>query len=184
MSSSSTASPRSGAIVRRAPEGVISGLALVVIGLIVATGFIVADADRYTLVSIGLTALVAFALTREHAWAIAAGFTGGLGTAIVLIADPSMDPMIVPGVLFASVASGFVAIWLLGLVAVPRETHPWPLVPATVLGLLGAAFLAKQPGAFDWIQIGLAVVLTSVGVAVMLGRGRRHLENEGVRPTA
>jgi hypothetical protein len=168
-----TTQPRSRHIEGVVPEGPVLGLALVAIGATVLAGFAVHDLQRYQLLIISAICLGAFALTREYAFAIPAGITGGLGTMILVTTSGTLDPASVAAVPFLSLSGGFLAIWLLGLVALPRSTHPWPLVPATILGLLGAGILARQPMTIDWIQAGIATVLVVAGVAILARRTAR-----------
>ena len=166
-----TAQPRIRRVEGIVPERTVLGVTLAAIGAIVLTGFAVPDVDRFTLLAISATLLVAFALTREYGFAIPAGITGGVGTMVYLVTSGSIDPTMLPAAVFLSLAGGFASIWLLGLAALPRTTHPWPLVPALILGLLGSAFAARQPGAIEWIQAGVALALVVGGIAMVL---RRH----------
>jgi hypothetical protein len=150
------------------PERPILGAVLAAIGTIVLAGFLVPDLERYSLVTISAVLLVAFGLTREYAYAIPAGITGGVGTMVLLVTSASIAPASVPAAVFLSIAGGFTAVWVLGLFAVPRTTHPWPLIPATILGLIGTAFAAGQPGALDWIQAGVAIVLVVAGLTAIV----------------
>ena len=152
------------------PEGRLLGITLLIIGTIIAAGFVFDDLDRYTLLAVSVTCLVAFALSREYGFAIPAGITGGLGTAVLFITGGTFGPAATPGVLFLSVAGGFAAVWLLGLLAKPIERHPWPLVPAAILGSLGVAFAAGQPGAIAWVQVGIAAVIIVAGLGLVLRR--------------
>jgi hypothetical protein len=61
---------------------------------------------------------------------------------------------------------------VLGLLALPRETHPWPLVPATVLVIMGLAIVTRTPGAVDWLTAGIAIALITGGI-VLVARARR-----------
>ncbi len=90
---------------------------------------------------------------------------------VFLVTSGTIDPTSVPAVVFLSISGGFAAIWLLGLAALPRTTHPWPLAPALVLGLVGTAFAARQPMALEWIQAAVAIALVAGGAAMVL---RRH----------
>jgi hypothetical protein len=164
--------PRSRRVEGVVPEGRILGLTLLAIGATVLAGFAVPDLERYTLLIISAICLTAFALTREYAYAIPAGITGGLGAMILATTSGSFDPASAAALPFLSLSAGFLGIWLLGLAAEPRAVHPWPLAPATVLGLIGTAIAARQPGAIDWIQAGVASVLIIAGVAVVLRRSR------------
>jgi hypothetical protein len=162
--------PRTRRIEGVVPERPILGAVLAAIGTIVLAGFVVPDTERYTLVTISAVLLVAFALTREYGYAVPAGITGGVGTMVLLVTSGSIAPAYVPATVFLSIAGGFAAVWLLGLVAIPRTTHPWPLVPAAILGLIGTAFAAGQPGALEWIQAGVALVLVVAGIAIVARR--------------
>jgi hypothetical protein len=166
-------SPRTRRIEGVVPEGTILGVTLAAIGAIVLTGFVIPDVERFTLLAISAVLLVAFALTREYGFAIPAGITGGIGTMVFLVTSGSIDPTLTPAVVLLSIAGGFASIWLLGLVSVPRTVHPWPLVPALVLGLLGTAFAARQPGAIEWIQAGVALALVVAGTALVVRRSHR-----------
>ena len=168
-----TTQPRTRRIEGVVPEGPVLGLARVSIGAVVLAGFAIPDLQRYQLLIISAISLVAFALTREYAFAVPAGLTGGLGTMILLVTSGTLDPASVAAVPFLSLSGGFLAIWLLGLMALPRSIHPWPLVPATILGLMGAGIVARQPMAIDWIEAGIAAVLVIAGAAVLLRRTDR-----------
>ncbi|MFL5682156.1 MAG: hypothetical protein ACJ77O_03340 [Chloroflexota bacterium] len=165
--------PRTRRIEGVVPERTVLGPTLAAIGAIVLTGFVVPDVERFTLLAVSAVLLVAFAVSREYGFAIPAGITGGIGTMIFLVTAGSLDPSQTPAVVLLSVAGGFASIWLLGLAALPRTTHPWPLVPALVLGLLGSAFAFRQPGAIDWIQAGVALALVTAGTAMVLRRDHR-----------
>ena len=89
------------------PERRLLGIVLLVIGGILAAGFVVPAFDTYTLLAISLTCLTGFALTREYGYAIPAGITGGLGTAVLLITNGTFGPAMTPAVLFLSFAGGF-----------------------------------------------------------------------------
>jgi len=154
------------------PEGPVLGLTLVAIGATVLAGFAFPEIQRYQMLIISALTLAAFGLTREYAYAIPAGITGGLGTMTLLITGGTLDPVSVAAIPFLSLSGGFLAIWLLGLAALPRSIHPWPLVPATILGLMGAGILARQPMTIDWIQAGVATILVVAGTAVLLRRAR------------
>ena len=170
---SATSSP---AIRQRRVEGIVPerkllGITLVAIGLIVAAGFLLGELSQYTFLAISLTTLTAFALSREYAYAVPAGITGGLGTAVLLIVNQTFAAPYTPAVLFLSLAGGFATVYLLGLVADPPERHPWPLVPAAIIGALGLAFASGQPDAVNWVRIAVAGVIIAAGVGVLARRG-------------
>jgi hypothetical protein len=151
------------------PERRLLGTVLLIVGAILAAGFFFPAFDQFTLASISFTLLGAFGLTREYGYAIPAGITGGLGTAILAITAGTFGPAMTPAVFLLSFAGGFLTVWVLGLLASPRVVHPWPLVPATILGSLGLAFAAGQPGAVSWVQVGVATVIVLAGVGLLRG---------------
>jgi len=150
------------------PERTILGLTLFAIGLVVLAGFVIPDLDRDTLLGVSTVCLVAFAATREYGYAVPAGITGGIGSMVFVTSSITNDPVLSGASFFLCVAGGFAAVWLLGLLALPRETHPWPLVPATVLGIMGLAILTQTPAAVDWLKAGIAVALLTGGVAMVV----------------
>ena len=173
----STASPSSTGRRERKVEGIVPertilGITLLAIGSVIFAGLVVPDLDRYTLLLVSAVCLVAFAFTREYGFAVPAGITGGLGAMVLVTSSVTNDPLVTGSAFFLCVAGGFVAVWILGLLALPRETHPWPLVPATVLGIMGLAVLTKTPGAIDWLTAGIAVALITGGLGMVV-RHRR-----------
>jgi hypothetical protein len=173
----STASPSSTGRRERKVEGVVPertilGITLLAIGTVVFAGLVVPDLDRYTLLLVSAACLVAFAFTREYGFAVPAGITGGLGAMVLVTSSFADDPAVTGSAFFLCVAGGFIAVWVLGLLAVPRETHPWPLVPATILGIMGLAVATRTPGAIDWLTAAIAVALITGGVAMVV-RNRR-----------
>ena len=154
------------------PEKSVAGLVLIAIGLIIVISRLVPGTGEYVLLAVGLTCLVAFALTREYGWAVAAGIICGLGVGVVLsthFSDPS-DGM----AFMLSLAGGFAAVWILGFAADPAENSPWPLVPAAILAAVAISIVTDTPGLVDGVIAVIAVVLVLFGLrAFRLGRIER-----------
>ena len=157
----------------RPAERITTGLVLLAIGTVVALGFLVDGLDRFTLLGVSAVTLVAFAVTREYGFAVAAGITGGLGTAVAIISGGAIEPIATGGTFFLSFATGWVAVYLLGLGARPRETNPWPLVPAAIMGSIGTVLALGRPDLLWWVQATIATLLIAGGVAIAI-RARRH----------
>ena len=144
------------------PDRTVGGLVLIAIGLIIVVSRLVPGTGEYVLLAVGVTCLVAFALTREYGWAVAAGIIGGLGVGVILSAEAT-DP--IDGAVFMlSVAGGFVAVWILGFFADPGERNAWPLIPAAILAAVGVSIATDAPGMIDWLIIVVAVVLVLAGL--------------------
>jgi hypothetical protein len=141
---------------------------LVAIGLIIVVSRLVPGTGEYVLLAMGLTCLVAFLLTREYGYAVAAGIVGGLGVGVVLSAtvqDPNDG-----AVFMLSLAGGFAAVWILGLFAVPPERNPWPLAPAAILAAVGISIVTDTPSLIDWLIVAVALVLVIAGLRAMRSR--------------
>ena len=126
-------------------ERELTGAVLLAIGAVVALGFLVDGLDRFTLLGVRAVTLTAFAFSREYGFGVAAGITGGRGTAVAIISGGAIEPMATGGTFFLAFAAGWVAVWLLGLAARPRVTNPWPLIPAALMGSIGGALAAGRP---------------------------------------
>jgi hypothetical protein len=144
------------------PERSVAGLVLIAIGVIIVISRLVPGTGEYVLLAVGITCLVAFLLTREYGWAVAAGIISGFGVGVILSAlytDPT-DGM----AFMLSVAGGFAAVWLLGFAADPPERNPWPLVPAVILAAVGISIITDMPGLIDWVIVAIAVILVLAGL--------------------
>jgi hypothetical protein len=173
-----TKAPRERRVEGVVPERTVLGITLFGIGLVVLAGLFVGDLDRYTLILVSAICLGAFAFTREYGYAVPAGITGGIGSMVLVTSSIANDPLASGSAFFWCIAGGFAAVWLLGLLARPRETHPWPLVPATVLGFMGLAISSHNPSMVDWLVGTIAVVLIAGGSAMAL----RHRRAAGPTP--
>jgi len=165
------------------PPRTVLGIVMAAVGAVVLAAFVIHDLQRYTLAMVSLILLTGFALTREYAFAIVAGITGGLGVGILVLtgtlAVGALDPATAPGWLLMSVGGGFITGWLLGFLAVPPERHPWPLIPGLLIGSIGWAIAAGRVDLIDWIQAIVAVVLVTAGIAALSGRfGHRAAKAE------
>jgi hypothetical protein len=141
---------------------------LVAIGSIIVVSRLVPGTGEYVLLAVGLTCLVAFLLTREYGYAVAAGIVGGLGVGVVLSAtvqDPNDG-----AVFMLSLAGGFAAVWILGFFAVLPERNPWPLAPAAILAAVGISIVTDTPSLIDWLIVAVALVLVIAGLRAMRSR--------------
>ena len=147
------------------PEKAVGGLVLVAIGIVIIAAQLIPGFGQYTLLAVGIVCLIAFALTREYGYAVATGITGGLGVGIVLSSLAS-DPY--DGVIFmSSFAAGFLAVWILGLGAKPRETNPWPLVPAAIFAAIAVTIVTES-------SLLLQAVI-AVAVVALIGGGLKAI---------
>jgi hypothetical protein len=164
----SATAPRVRRVEGLVPERAVLGLTLLGIGPTIIASFVVDGLDRYMFVAVSAILLTAFAVSREYGFAIPAGITGGMGAMVLITSSGPLAPAVAGSVFFLALAAGFAAVWILGLMSLPRETSPWPLAPAAILGTLGVLIAAGQPMAFDWVQAGLAGIFVIAGAAMVL----------------
>ncbi len=145
------------------------GLGLVAIGIVLlADQFISIDnADlKDALVFGGLAAvfLVALIVTRGYGFLLAAMVFAGLSAAKYAVMrgeDSGGAVLLGPGL-------GFLVAYAIGALALPR-THWWPLVPGTILTLLGGLLVfGGQAGAQLAGQI-WPIVFIGIGVLMLAG---------------
>jgi hypothetical protein len=147
------------------PEKAVGGLVLVAIGLIVIASYAIPGFGEWALLAVGITCLVAFALTREYGYAVATGITGGLGVG-VLLTTRYTDPY--DGVAFLlAFAGGFVAVWILGLVAKPRETNPWPFIPAILFAAVAVTIVTETSTLLDALVVVAVIALIAGGLKAL-----------------
>ena len=157
------------------PEKVVGGLVLLAIGIVLLAGRLVPGFGEYALLAVGVVCLVAFALTREYGYAVATGITGGLGVGIILTRFFT-DPY--DGVAFmAAFGGGFVVVWLLGLLSDPRETSPWPFIPAILFFAVAMTIVTETSVIFDTLAVVAIVALILGGLKAV--RDTRRPERAG-----
>lgn len=141
----------------------IAAAALIAIGALILLSPFAGQLGIYAPLAVGAVSLVAFAVTRHYGFAVASGITGGAGAAIIFATSTS-DVSIGGAAFMGSLAAGFALVWILGLVARPAETHPWPLVPAALLGSIGIAAFTDLPIIADVAMAAFALALVVVGI--------------------
>jgi hypothetical protein len=160
-----TANDRPRALDGMIPEKAVGGLVLVAIALIVIASYLIPGFGEYALLSVGIVCLVAFVATREYGYAVAAGITGGMGVG-VLLTTLYRDPY--DGVAFMlAFAGGFVAVWLLGLFARPRETNGWPFIPAILFVAVAVTIVTESSILLDSLVVIAVVALIAFGLKAL-----------------
>lgn len=144
------------------PEKLVGGLVLVAIGLIIIASYLIPGAGEYALLAVGIVCLAAFAFTREYGFAVATGITGGLGVGVIATTFYT-DPY--DGVAFMlAFAGGFAAAWILGLGAKPRETNPWPLIPAVLFAAVAVTIVTESSLLLDSLVVIAVISLIAFGL--------------------
>ena len=125
----------------------------------------------------GVAFLAAFLATRAYGLLVPGGILTGVGVGLVLLARGAS-----PAVLELGLAGGFLAIPALQLVVgAPRERGWWwPVLPAGILGALGAATLVDV----RIVALGLPALLVLSGVVAVASGARGAGERAGRRRAA
>ena len=119
----------------------IGGAVLIVLGVLFLLGRFVPSFSLYVPLLVGLALLGFFLFTRHYGFLIPGCIVTGVGVGTLLEAGGGAGN---DGALFLlSLAGGFLAIWVLGLLFRMPGNPVWPLIPATVLGLVGVAVLGS-----------------------------------------
>jgi hypothetical protein len=113
---------------------------------------------------IGISFLAAYAVTRTYGLLVPGGILTGLGTGIVLGVGggPETSPVLGLGL-------GFVAIYVISLLARDPVQHWWPLIPGGILTVIG---LSTMPATRNLVTFVVPAVLILAGAAVVVGFGR------------
>lgn len=143
------------------PDKAVGGLVLLAIGIVILASRLTPGFGEYALLAVGIVCLVAFAVTREYGYAVATGIVGGMGVGVIFT-TMATDPY--DGVAFlAAFAGGFVVVWLLGLLADPRVTNPWPWIPAVLFAAVALTIVTETSTILD------ALVVVSIGALILGG---------------
>ncbi|MCZ7574143.1 MAG: hypothetical protein M5U01_36805 [Ardenticatenaceae bacterium] len=127
----------------RSPNrGWVGGGVLILLGLLFLLARFVPTLTPYVVLLIGLGLFGLFLITQAYGALIPAGIVTGIGVGIVLASRSGGDA---GGAAFMlSLGAGFLAIWVLGLLFRVPENHWWPLIPGSILILVGVAALGSR----------------------------------------
>jgi len=151
----------------RQRDVIVAGLVVALIGAVALVSELWPQLDRYVPLVIGLGLLVAFAVGRWYAALVAGSIVTGLGTGLVA-AQLSGIPELDGAGAVLGLAGGFFAIMLISAIASLKQHHWWPVIPGSILLVVGTALLAEAAGASfaPWL---LPAVIVALGIAIMAG---------------
>lgn len=147
----------------------IAGLILVLIGLAILGAEWFALTDSAVLGLIGGVLLVVYALTRRYGFLVPGMIMAGAAVGNGL-QDSGYDPS--GGLVAIAIGAGFLGIYLVD-VFVRDGSRWWPLIPGTILTLLGANYVVEDAAATDVVARLAPLVLVAAGVIVLVAAWRR-----------
>jgi hypothetical protein len=146
-------------------SALIVGFVLVLIGGAALVSQLLPDYDRYVPLVVGIGLLAVFIMTRSYVALVFAGILTGVGAGL-LVAD------LLPGIkddgpgAVLGLAFGFLGIWAVSWIFRMKEHHFWPLIPGSILALVGTGLLLDlfETDASRWV---IPAVVVTIGVLVM-----------------
>ncbi len=150
----------------------IGGLVLIAVGVLMLGTYVLPDIGLYVVLALGLVFLAAFVFTRAYGFLVPGGILTGLGIGVALtpyVSQGMMSGALVVGAL----AVGFAAVGILAYVLHLDEAHPWPFIPAAILGTVSLFLALDQPDALRWLSVVVAVAMIVGGGWLMLRRRDR-----------
>lgn len=149
---------------RRRRDPFVFGIVLVVIGLVAVGDQLwqpTADIGGLVMLAIGLGLVAAFAYTRQYGYLVPGGIVTGIGAGVLVSQTWTVKGSEAEGgVVTLGLALGFFAIWAIAEAVHLERRHWWPIVPGTILGIVGSALLVGGDAVrvLDYWGIGLVVV--------------------------
>jgi hypothetical protein len=142
------------------------------------------DYDRYLPLGIGLVLVLVFAFTRNYLALVGAGVLTGLGTGLVVAQWFPGNQADGAGAVLG-LGLGFISIWVVSrLMSLPSH-HLWPLIPGTILTVIGAG-LAADAFSTAFGELLVPAVVLVLGIAFLIGgllTSRRAQRKSSAQPS-
>lgn len=147
----------------------IAGLVLVLLGLAALASEWLRLTDAVVLASIAIVLLVAYALSQRYGFLVP-GMILAFGSIGVGLQDAGYDPS--GGLVAIAFASGFLGVYVVD-VFVHDGSRWWPLIPGTILALIGTNAMVENAGGSDIVARLWPIVLVIAGLVVLFAAWRR-----------
>lgn len=117
---------------------------------------------------IGMAFLVAYVLTRQYGFLVPGGILAGVGGGVLassILNVKDAGPYAVIGM-----ALGFLAIYLVDIVATGSAARWWPAIPGGIMLLVGVDIASGNDAFVRTLQLGVPLALIAVGVLILVTR--------------
>jgi hypothetical protein len=153
-------------------RSLLPGVLLVVIGLVILLTTTARVGGRLIPGAIGVCFLAAYAYQRRYGYLVAGSILTGLGAGVVF--DSSLGgngAAVVSGLGF-----GFVTVFAVDSLRGLHRSHWWPLIPGTVLLLVGLEIATRNETMLSWLANWwpLAVIIAGVLAIIRAASRPRH----------
>lgn len=162
---------------RSARSALIWGFILIVVGASALVGQFWPDAERYIPLAIGLVLLVIFVINRAYVALVGGGIMTGLGIGI-LVSETITNVDASGAAVTLGLAGGFLSVWIIGELMHLSEHRFWPVIPGTILGLVGIG-LALDLFTQDWSKFVIPAIVVVIGGLIMLAGYLRMNQDHG-----
>lgn len=150
-------------------RNLLPGVFLVLVGLVMLLGTTMGIGGQLIPGAIGVCFLASYAHRRRYGYLVAGSILTGLGAGIALdSAVGGHGAAVVTGL-----GLGFIAIFAVDSLRGLHEAHWWPLIPGTVLLLVGLEMVAQNETALTWIGSWWPLALIAAGVLVIVRQAGR-----------
>jgi len=150
--------------------GWLLGLILIAIGAVMLIGNFSTLGSEAVVLAIGVVFLVAFALRRLYGFLVPGGILTGLGAGILAqqAAGGNGGPVVL------GLGLGFLSIYAIDLATTRATLRWWPLIPGTILGVVGVSLLAQSYALAEQVSRYWPALLVLAGVWLLLTRTRKQ----------
>jgi hypothetical protein len=146
---------------------IIAGVVLMVIGGAALISQLFPDYDRYIPLVVGLSLAAVFVFTRNYIALVFAGILTGVGIGLlVATAIPSSEADGAGAVL--GLGLGFMSIWVVGRLMQLPHHHFWPLIPGTILSIVGVG-LAVDAFSTTFGELFVPAAVVVLGLLFVIG---------------
>lgn len=141
----------------------VVGVVLLVIGVAALISQFQPDLGQYFPLALGLVLLAIFAATRSYVALVFGGIFTGIGGGLLVSQLLTATGDIEGGLIVLGLGLGFFGIAATSAMLEMKERHWWPLVPGSILSLVGLGLLVN---AFEEPLVG-PIVLVGVGLLLI-----------------
>ncbi len=168
----------------------VGGLILVVMGIAALISQFVDTDDglwgMLIVLGLGLIFMAAGIVSREFGFLVPGGILTGIGTGIALLVGPwqgTFQAVDDGGLFLLAFAGGWFLITLMGLL-VTHEFHWWPLIPGSIIGLVGLAIMFGGVlwQVLEWMNYLWPVALILLGAVILYRAFLRRERDTGEKP--
>ena len=147
----------------------VAGVVLIVLGVLFLLEQRLEVGGEAVVALIGMAFLTAYALTRQYGFLVPGGIMTGLG--IGIISENRFDGKGAP--ILLGLGAGFLAIYAISSFRGRMPGDWWPLIPGTVLAVIGLMLAAEATGALASVGRWWPLVLILIGLYVVVRRPAR-----------